>query len=162
MPRRTRLALLVAATLIVAVTGTVLATRAPAGPSGGQATADDTDSSPEASAIAHAADRLSAAGIELEDGVLDELAAEYGVGGAVRIAAWAAADADDDITVDSIRALRDGDGSPGSGMGWGQIARELGVRPGIGSIMGNGGGNGKGDGNGNGNGGPPLQPDASP
>jgi hypothetical protein len=158
MPRRTRLALLVAATLIVAVSGTVLATRAPAAPSSGQTAADDTEPSPEASAVIHAADRLSANGIELEDGLLEELAAQYGVGGAVRIAAWAAADADDDITVDSIRAMRDGDGSPGSGMGWGQIARELGVRPGIGSIMGNGGGNG----NGNGNGGPPIQPDASP
>ena len=156
MPRRTRLALLVAATLIVAVSGTVLATRAPAGPSNDRTTADDTESSPEASAIAHAADRLTANGIELEDGLLDELAAEYGVGGAVRIAAWAAADDGDDITIESIRAMRDGDGNAGSGMGWGQIARELGVRPGIGTIMGNGGGNG------NGNGGAPLQPDASP
>jgi hypothetical protein len=161
MPRRTRLALLVAATLIVAVTGTVLATRAPAGPSSGQTTADDTEPSPDASAIDHAADRLSANGIELEEGLLDELAGQYGVGGAVRIAAWAAADDGDDITVDSIRAMRDGDGSPGSGMGWGQIARELGVRPGIGSIMGNGG-NGNGNGKGNGNGGAPVQPDASP
>lgn len=155
-----RLALLVAATLVVAVTGTVLATRAPSGPPAGQTTADDTESSPEAGAITHAADRLGANGIELEPGILDELAAQYGVGGAVRIAAWAAADDGDEVTIDSIRAMRDGDGSPGSGMGWGQIARELGVRPGLGSIMGNGGGHGNG--NGNGNGGPPLQPDESP
>jgi len=160
MSRQTRLALLVAATLLVVVTGTVLATRAPVA-SNGPTTADDADGSPEPSAVAHAADRLSANGIELEDGLLDELAAQYGVGGAVRIAAWSALDAEDDITVDSIRAMRDGDGTPGSGMGWGQIARELGVRPGIGSIMSNGG-NGNGNGNGNGGGGPPLRPDASP
>jgi hypothetical protein len=30
------------------------------------------------------------------------------------------------------------------GMGWGQMARELDVHPGLGSIMGNGGGNGNG------------------
>jgi hypothetical protein len=29
-----------------------------------------------------------------------------------------------------------------SGLGWGEIARELDLHPGIGSIMGNGGGNG--------------------
>ena len=42
-----------------------------------------------------------------------------------------------------IRAMRDGDGTEGSGMGWGQIAKELGVHPGIGSIMGQGGGHGR-------------------
>jgi hypothetical protein len=39
--------------------------------------------------------------------------------------------------------MRDGDGTEGSGMGWGQIAKELGVHPGIGSIMGQGGGHGR-------------------
>jgi hypothetical protein len=44
-----------------------------------------------------------------------------------------------------IRKNRDGDGTEGSGMGWGRIAKELGVSPGIGSIMGNGGGHGRDD-----------------
>lgn len=82
--------------------------------------------------------------IPVDGALLDELAAAYGVGGAVRILAWAA-DPDDDVTVESIRAMRDGDGTEGSGMGWGRIARELGVHPGIGSIMGNGGGHGRDD-----------------
>ena len=68
--------------------------------------------------------------------MLTELATKYGVGGAVRIVAWSAADPD---RMADLRAMRDGDGSEGSGMGWGQIAKELGVHPGIGSIMGNGG-----------------------
>ncbi len=46
--------------------------------------------------------------------------------------------ADPDRIAD-LRAMRDGDGSEGSGMGWGQIAKELGVHPGLGSIMGQGG-----------------------
>ena len=163
MPSRPRLALPVAATLVLAVAGTVLATRAPLSPAA-PTTADEADGSPEADALVHAADRLSAYGIDLEDGLLEELVAQYGIGGAVRIAAWAAIDGGDEITIEAIRAMRDGDGTPGSGMGWGEIARELGVHPGLGAIMGNGGGegHGRGNGNGNGNGGPPLQPDASP
>ena len=39
--------------------------------------------------------------------------------------------------------MRDGDGTEGSAMGWGRIAKELGFHPGIGSIMGNGGGHGR-------------------
>jgi hypothetical protein len=31
----------------------------------------------------------------------------------------------------------------GEGLGWGQIARDLGVHPGLGSIMGHGGGHGR-------------------
>ena len=44
-----------------------------------------------------------------------------------------------------IAAMRDGDGTPESVMGWGQIAKKLGVHPGIGSVMGNGGGHGRDD-----------------
>ena len=41
------------------------------------------------------------------------------------------------MEVEAIAAMRDGtDAEPG--MGWGRIAHELGVHPGIGSIMGNG------------------------
>jgi hypothetical protein len=66
--------------------------------------------------------------------------AAYGVGGAVRIMAWSKGDP---IVIDDIRRKRDGDGTEGSGMGWGRIAKDLGVNPGIGSIMGNGGGHGR-------------------
>jgi hypothetical protein len=45
----------------------------------------------------------------------------------------------------AIRLMRDGDGTEESGMGWGEIAKDLGVHPGIGSIMGNGGGHGRDD-----------------
>ena len=68
--------------------------------------------------------------------MLTELATKYGIGGAVRIVAWSQADPD---RMADLRVLRDGDGSEGSGMGWGKIAKELGVHAGIGSIMGKGG-----------------------
>jgi hypothetical protein len=125
------------------VTGTVVATRqSPISNGPAPALDEDEDTPPTAEDLSHAAERLRASDIAVDDVALGELAAEYGVGGAVRIMAWAA-DPDDDITVESIRALRDGDGTAGSGMGWGRIARELGVHPGIGSIMGNGGGHGR-------------------
>ena len=94
------------------------------------------ESPPTADEIADAGERLAANGFEVSDEVLTELATAYGVGGAVRIVAWSQADPD---RMADLRAMRDGDGSDGSGMGWGQIAKELGVHPGIGSIMGNGG-----------------------
>jgi hypothetical protein len=145
MTLRTRLAGLVAATLIVAATGTALALRAPRGeeqpllPAASQAT-EDTDAAPSAEALAHAQDRLEAGGVTVDPAELSELAGRYGLGGAVRVVAWAE---ESGTTVADITAMRDGDGTPESVMGWGQIAKELGVHPGIGSIMGNGGGHGR-------------------
>jgi hypothetical protein len=78
----------------------------------------------------------------VDEAVLGDLATRYGLGGAVRVMAWAA-DPNDEITIETITDKRDGDGTEGSGMGWGQIAKELGFHPGIGSIMGNGGGHGR-------------------
>jgi hypothetical protein len=148
MSRQNRLALLIAAVLVVAVSGTVLATRQPAplgGPAVPAASGEDQaeDGPPDASAVAHAADRLSSHGIDVDEAQLTDLAARYGVGGAVRLVVWAD---ETGKTVDELVAMRDGDGSPGSGMGWGQIAHELGVHPGIGAVM--GGGNGQGNGRG--------------
>lgn len=146
MTRGARLALLGAAALIVALSGSVLATRqpAPADPPA-EVTRDDEEAGPlAADALVRAAERLRANDIPVDDAQLADLAERYGVGGAVRVLAWAA-DPDDEVTVESIAALRDGDGSPGSGQGWGQIAKELGVHPGIGRIMGNGGGHGRED-----------------
>ena len=97
---------------------------------------ENSDSVPTADEIAHAGDRLAANGFEVSDELLTELATNYGVGGAVRIVAWSQANPD---RMADLRVMRDGDGSEGSGMGWGQIAKDLGVHPGIGSIMGNGG-----------------------
>ena len=146
MNRGTRIGLLAGAALIVAASGTVLATRQPQAENDpAPHTVDGEESPPTAEDLAHAADRLEANDITIDDATLSDLAARYGVGGAVRVAAWAA-DPDDDVTIESITAMRDGDGTEGSGMGWGQIARELRVNPGLGSIMGNGGGNGGGHG----------------
>ena len=138
MRQGTRIALLVAATLLVAVSGTVLATRQPpAEPQPGQVTQDGDEAPPTAEDLAHAADRLTEAEIAFTDEVLADLATRYGVGGAVRVLAWAN-DPEDDVTVESITTMRDTGGPEGTGMGWGRIAKELGVKPGIGSIMGGG------------------------
>ena len=143
MSRGNRIALLGGAVLILAVSGTVLATRQPPAANEPAGVAqDDEDMPPTAEELAHAADRLRAHDITVDDAVLSDLATRYGLGGAVRVLAWAA-DADDDVTVESITSLRDGDGTEGSGMGWGRIAKDLGFHPGIGSIMGNGGGHGR-------------------
>jgi hypothetical protein len=141
MSRRNRLSALVALALVFVATGTVLALRAPQSPAEPRQLAqDDEDGQPSAEDLAHAGERLAANDLEVSDDLLAELAAEYGVGGAVRVVAWAGGD---DARMGEIRAMRDGDGTEGSGMGWGQIAKELGVHPGIGSIMGQGGGHGR-------------------
>jgi hypothetical protein len=97
---------------------------------------------------AHAADLvdlLKNAGITATAAELKTLAAKYGVGGAVRLEAWAKASGK---TVAELSAMRDG------GMGWGAIAHQLEqadsslhLSPGIGWIMGHGHGNGHGKGN---------------
>ena len=144
MSRTNRIALMAALVLVLVVTGTVFATRAPSGPSQpAQVTQDEEDAPPTAEEIAHAADRLhDRLNLTVDDAVFNELVTTYGIGGAVRIMAWS--NGDPQIIAD-IRKNRDGDGTEGSGMGWGRIAKELGVSPGIGSIMGNGGGHGRDD-----------------
>ena len=142
MTRRNRFALLGGAALVLLVSGTVLATRQPPRANEPAGVAQDEDTPPTAEELTHAADRLRANDVIVDDAVLSDLATRYGVGGAVRVMAWAA-DPDDEATIESITALRDGDGTEGSSMGWGRIAKELGFHPGIGSIMGNGGGHGQ-------------------
>jgi hypothetical protein len=103
---------------------------------------DDTGAAPSAELLAKIVERLGAAGIETDTATVADLAATYGVGGAVRILAWGAAtDAD-------VAGMFD------SGMGWGDIARQLNdedpegdlnLRPGIGWVM---GGHGQGHANG--------------
>jgi len=138
MSRGNRIALLVAVVLIVAVSGTVLATRQPqTADEPAQLTQDGDDAPPSPEKLARLSERLG-----VGEDVISDLALEYGLGGAVRLVAWSA-DNPKNLDMAAIRALRDGDGTEDSGMGWGQIAKELGVHPGIGSIMGNGGGHGR-------------------
>jgi hypothetical protein len=92
-------------------------------------------------------DRLADAGITTDTDTLDALADTYGLGGAVRILAFADAAGIDPA---EVAAMRD------DGMGWGAIARALAeahdgfdLTPGIGWIM---GGNGNGHGHGQGHG----------
>ncbi|HEX5203777.1 MAG TPA: hypothetical protein VFW27_27945 [Actinoplanes sp.] len=129
MARSTRLAILVGS-LLVLVAGSALATQLPR-PNRTQtlAASQEPEAPPSAEDLAHAADRLGAAGIQASAEQLADLAATYGLGGAVRLMAWADATGK---SVDELRAMRD------DGAGWGQMASELGVSPGIGSIMGQG------------------------
>ena len=148
MHRTNRLALLGAAALLLAVTGSVLATRAPNGPaepalvaSSHQVEAENETEAGEADAdgLTHARERLAER--RLDTARLEELAGRYGVGGAVRLIAWSDAAS---MSIDELAAMRDTGGEGAEPMGWGRMARELGVHPGLGAIMGNGGGNGNG------------------
>ena len=98
------------------------------------ASQEETETLPTADELAHAVDRLKAAGIATTANQLEALSADYGLGGAVRLMAWADATGK---SVADVRALRD------AGAGWGQLAHDLGVSPGLGSIIGNGGDNGR-------------------
>ena len=144
MNRTQRIALAAAAVLLLAAVGSVMANRAPAArdvpavpaSSHEPEAQDEADAPPTTEELAHAAARLQANEIPFTDPQLSNLATRYGLGGAVRLLAWAQAEA---IDVETIAAMRDGtDGEPG--MGWGRIARELDVHPSIGSIMGSGNG----------------------
>jgi hypothetical protein len=135
MNRTKRLAVLAAAVLLLAAAGGVLANRAPAArdvpahPASSHEPEADSEAAPTAEELARVADRLG-----VDEAVVADLATRYGLGGAVRVLAWSEEKAMD---VEAIAAMRDGtDTEPG--MGWGQIAHELGVHPGIGSIMGGG------------------------
>lgn len=102
----------------------------------------EAQSSPEAKQgpsverIQQIVDRLKGAGIDTTSGEFSTLAEKHGVGGAVRILAFADASGK---KPSEIAALFDG------GKGWGQIRKELdlSIGPGIGWIMGGGHGQGK-------------------
>lgn len=91
----------------------------------------EAEQGPSAEKVAKVVERLGAAGIKTTSEEFTTLAAKYGVGGAVRILAFA--DAAGKSTAD-ITAMFD------AGKGWGEIRRELGlsIGPGIGWIMGQG------------------------
>src|SRR5690606_7432672 len=110
----------------------VAASHQPASPQA-QVQDEDTDGPPSPQLLDRLVGKLNDAGIETNADTIAGLAADYGVGGAVRLLAWADA---------SGRSTGELAGMFDSGLGWGEIARELDLHPGIGSIMGNGGGNG--------------------
>jgi hypothetical protein len=129
MSRSTRLALVVGALLVVGA-GSVLASQRPQDSRPGLLTAShEPEAPPSAEDVTHAVDRLAAAGIDATSERLQALAADYGLGGAIRLMAWADATGK---SLANLQAMRDG------GAGWGQIAHDLGVSPGLGSIMGQG------------------------
>jgi hypothetical protein len=134
MARTTRLGIL-AGTLLVLVAGTALATRTShPQPQVPAAASHEAETPPSADELGHAVDRLHASGIDATSAQLGALAKDYGLGGAVRLLAWADASGK---SLDELKAMRD------SGKGWGQMANELGLNPGIGSIMGQGGEHGR-------------------
>ena len=142
MTRTNRIAIIGALVLFVIAAGTVLATRAPQAPqqpAGNQQDGED-EAPPDAAAVTHALDRLAANEIAVDEAVFTDLAARYGIGGAVRVSAWASKTG---MSVEEITAKRDTGGENGETLGWGRLARELGVHPGVGSIMGNGRGPGE-------------------
>lgn len=141
MARTNRIAIFASLALIVALAGTVFATRAPQAAdepallaASHEAEALDEAENDEEDGAAVAIDRLSEAGIEVDIAVFEDLAARYGQGGAIRLYAWADAT---EYSVEELAAMRDG-GEDGEPMGWGRLAKDLGVHPGIGSIMGRG------------------------
>jgi hypothetical protein len=139
MTRSIRLAVF-GSTLLILVGGTALASQMPRqGQQGPPAASQQPDAPPTADELAHAVDRLSAHGIDVTAQELSALAADHGLGGAIRLLAWAD---ETGMSVDEIAAMRVGDADTAP-MGWGQIAKELGVHPGLGSVMGNGGGHGQ-------------------
>jgi hypothetical protein len=135
MNRPTRLAIF-GGTLLILVSGTALATQMPRSgqPQGPPTASDAPEGPPTAEELAHAAERLAAHGIDATAEELGALVPGYGLGGAIRLHAWAD---ETGMSIDDLRALRD------AGAGWGQMAKDLGVHPGLGSIMGNGGGHGR-------------------
>ena len=141
MTRTNRIAFLAALALLVALAGSALANRAPQVADEPAQLAASHDAEPEleaedldedADGATVARERLLDAGIEVDAAEFDELVAVHGVGGAVRLYAWADAKG---MPVSEIAALREVDGQP---VGWGRIAKDLEVHPGIGSIMGRG------------------------
>jgi hypothetical protein len=96
-----------------------------------QTETETEDGPPSAEQLARLVDRLAAAGITTDEATLSDLAADHGVGGAVRLVAWAHASG---RSTGDLIAMFD------AGMGWGEIAKELGgdIHPGIGWIMGGG------------------------
>jgi hypothetical protein len=109
---------------------------APEAPEAAEKAGEDGDGPPSADQVARIVAKLNDAGISATAAQVQDLAGKVGVGGAVRVFAFAEASGK---TPAQILAMRD------AGKGWGQIKHELNlsIGPGIGWIMGNGHGQGK-------------------
>jgi hypothetical protein len=94
-----------------------------------QAEDDDAGAGPSAANLARIVERLAAVGITTTADDLAALAAKVGVGGAVRVL-W--------LAKQSGQAPSELLAKFESGTGWGVIAKDLGLHPGLGSVMGNG------------------------
>lgn len=101
-----------------------------------EATDTESGAAPSQQLLDRIVSSLEDAGISTDADTVAALAETYGVGGAVRLLAWADASG---MSTDEIAAMVD------SGMGWGQIARQLNdadsslsLHPGIGWVMGKG------------------------
>ena len=127
MSRTSRIALLGALAMLVVLAGTTFATRSPVAEPATPHHADEHEG-PEDAAVLRVVERLGA-----DETQVRELAAEHGFGGAVRMLAWEKAG----VEIGEVEALR------AEGQGWGEIAKQFNVHPGIGSVMGNGGGHGR-------------------
>jgi hypothetical protein len=99
------------------------------------------DGPPSAELLDKLVTRLGEAGVNANRGDIEALAADYGVGGAVRLLVWAQ---ESGVSTGDLAAMFD------AGTGWGEIARQLNgdndalsLHPGLGSVMGGGNGNGK-------------------
>lgn len=104
---------------------------------------DNEGTPPTEQELARLVGLLDKAGISATADQVATLAAKYGVGGAVRILAWADATGGDTAKISDLRD---------QGMGWGAIAKQLNgadaslsLKPGIGWIMSGGHGHGQTD-----------------
>ncbi len=147
--------LLAAGALVLVVAASVLAAPSDRGrdrmapvaashqPSPGQGETAD-EGPPSAELLDRLVTRLGEAGVNTDAGTIEALAADHGVGGAVRLLVWSQQSG---ISTGDLAGMLD----PDAGIGWGEIARQLNadndalsLHPGIGSVMGNAGGNGQG------------------
>lgn len=133
MNRTNRIAILAALALLVALAGTAMATRSPAADAPAPQLADEHEDDaaedegpPDDVVVDRVATRLG-----VDAGRVRDLASQHGFGNAVRLLAWEQAGVG--VTVEQLLERR------ANGEGWGVIARDLGLHPGIGSVMGNGG-----------------------
>jgi hypothetical protein len=143
LPRGRLIAALVGGLLLLGFAGAALASRAPQTRDVPAPQAQDppevADQPPTAAELERVVERLGDAGVTTDVDTLAALAAEHGLGGAVRLVWWSA---ESGTAVDDLVDMRAGDADTPA-MGWGQIAKELDVHPGLGTVMGGGAGHGR-------------------
>lgn len=138
MNRTARILLAALALVLVAVASAIAAPfergREPAAPLAASHQPNDEvetaeDEPPSAELLARLVARLADVGITTDADTIAALAEDHGVGGAVRLLAWADASG---LSTDELATMF------ADGMGWGEIAKAHDLHPGIGWIMGGG------------------------